>query len=83
MYIFEKKNSLLKTIYCVYCVGDPCMHFLYDIVYQQQHNSRDSNACLSDGSFGFPMLDLIDILSCYKYFKIHFTQVVSRLIYRG
>ena len=25
-------------------------HFLYGIVYQQQHKSRDSNACLSDGS---------------------------------
>ena len=25
-------------------------HFLYDIVYQQQHKSRDSNVCLSDGS---------------------------------
>ena len=25
-------------------------HFLYDIVYQQQHRSCDSNAYLSDGS---------------------------------
>ena len=24
--------------------------FLYDIVYQQQHKSRYSNQCLSDGS---------------------------------
>ena len=33
-----------------YCVGNPFTHFLYDIVYQQQYKSRDSNAYLSDGS---------------------------------
>ena len=27
--------------------GDSSTHFLYDIVYQQQHKGRDSNACLS------------------------------------
>ena len=26
------------------------VHFLCDIVYKQQHKSRDSNACLSDRS---------------------------------
>ena len=32
-------------------IGDPSTHFRYDIVYQQQHKSRDLNACLSVRSF--------------------------------
>ena len=28
------------------CIGDQSTHFQHDIVYQQQHNSRVSNACL-------------------------------------
>ena len=32
------------------CIGEPCIHFLYDIVCQQQHKCRVSNKCLSDGS---------------------------------
>ena len=38
-----------KTFLNLY-FGDPCTHFLYDIVYQQQHKSRDLNAYLSDRS---------------------------------
>ena len=33
-----------------YCIGEPCTHFLYGIVYQQKHKSRDSNRCLSCAS---------------------------------
>ena len=33
--------------------GGPSTHFLYAIVYQQQHTSRDSNACLSVRPFAF------------------------------
>ena len=31
----------------------PSTHFLYDIVYQQQHKSRDLNQCLSKASDGW------------------------------
>ena len=41
--------NLYKDI--VLNVDDPCTHFLYGIVYQQQYKSRDSNQCFSDGSF--------------------------------
>ena len=33
-----------------YYVGDQCTYLLCDIVYQQQHKSRDSNDYFSDGS---------------------------------
>ena len=45
-------------------MDDPCTHFQYDIIYQQQHKSRDSYTCLSDGSIYkliviYPALDFV------------------------
>ena len=39
-------------------LGDPCTHFLYGIVYPQQHKSRDSNQSLSDGLFFRELMDI-------------------------
>ena len=43
-------RTLVYIIYYIfiyrYSVGDPSTHFLYNIDYQQQHKSRNSNACL-------------------------------------
>ena len=43
------KKRALVTIYKD-CIGDQCTHFLYGIVYQQQHKSRDLNRCLYSAS---------------------------------
>ena len=37
----------------VYLYEDIVLYFLYDIVYQQQHKSRDSNQCFSGASSKF------------------------------
>ena len=48
----NNKRRTLENSYkdIVLVSGDPCTHFLYDLVNQQQHKSRDSNAYLSNGS---------------------------------
>ena len=50
----EKKLSIRKVCVLIttfmMLLVNRLTHFLYGIVYQQQHKSRDSNAYLSDGS---------------------------------
>ena len=36
-------KNIALFIYLRYSIGDQSTQFLYDIVYQQQHESRDSN----------------------------------------
>ena len=47
----NNKRTFVKLYEDNVCIGDPSTHFVYDIDYQQHHNSRDSNACLSVRSF--------------------------------
>ena len=35
------KKKIVNLYEARYCVGDPRTHFLYDIVYQEQHKNRD------------------------------------------
>ena len=46
----NKKRALVNLYKDIYSIGDPCTHFLYGIVYQQQNKGRDSNRCLSGAS---------------------------------
>ena len=42
----DNKRTLVN-LYKDIVIGDPSTYFLCVIFYQQQHKSRDSNACLS------------------------------------
>ena len=54
----NKKRALVNLYKDINCIGDPCTPFLYGIVYQQQHKSRDSNRCLSGASFHYYLLSI-------------------------
>ena len=48
VFLWDVEELTFLIIYKVFvCIRDPYTHFLYYIDYQQQHENRDPNACLS------------------------------------